>query len=401
MLCGARRRLGNSAATALEVFLWSRVALWFAAVLAFLTLVPDGDPVTIERDDPNVLSDLGFATDVWARWDSHWFIEIARHGYDVDEQAAAFYPLYPTLLAGLGRLFFGHYVVAGIVISLLAAAGAFVLLHGLAQRLGGEDVAFRTVLFLAVFPTSFFLSAVYSESLFLLLAVATFVLAERGRLAFAAAAAGLALLTRPTAVALVPVLAAYAWQSRDRLRAFASVAVAPAVFALFPLLLALQTGDAFRFTHVEDAWDRSVAVLGPLEGVYRGAQAAWGGVRQLLQGSPERWFWIEESSDRFAIMNIELASFFVLFSILTVVAWRRLGTPYGLFAAGSLAIATAAPTQAVPLLSLTRFGLVVFPFFIALALLADTPRLVALVTGVSALLLGVHLTQWVLWQWVA
>jgi hypothetical protein len=100
-------------------------------------------------------------------------------------------------------------------------------------------------------------------------------------------------------------------------------------------------------------------------------------------------------------MNIELASFLVLFAILAVVAWRRLGAPYGLFAAGSLLIATAAPTRAVPLLSLSRFGLVVFPFFIALALLADTPRRVALVTAVSALLLGVHLTQWVLWQWVA
>jgi len=172
MLQGTRRRAGSSAGTALEVFLWSRIALWLAASLAFLTLVPEGDPATIRRDDPNLISDLGFGTDVWARWDSYWFIEIARHGYDVDEQAAAFYPLYPTLLAGLGRLFLGHYVAAGIVISLLASAGAFVLLHGLAQRLVGEDAAFRTILFLAVFPTSFFLSAVYSESLFLLTTVA-------------------------------------------------------------------------------------------------------------------------------------------------------------------------------------------------------------------------------------
>lgn len=110
---------------------------------------------------------------------------------------------------------------------------------------------------------------------------------------------------------------------------------------------------------------------------------------------------MQESADRVAIMNIELFALLVLFCVLTVVAWRRLSAPYGVFAAASLAIALAAPTQAYPLLSLSRFGLVVFPFFLGLAVLAGSTRRLALVTGVSALLLGVHLTQWVLWQWVA
>lgn len=381
--------------------MWSRAAIWLAAVLAFLVLVPDGDPTSLRRDDPTLISDLGFATDVWARWDSYWFIEIARGGYGTREQAAAFYPLYPALLAGLGRVFLGHYVLAGIVLSLLASAAAFLLLHDLARRLVGEDGAFRTILFLAVFPTSFFLIAIYSEALFLLLAVATFVLAERGRLGAASAVAGLALLTRPTAAALLPVLLVYAWRNRSRARSVAKVAIAPAIFALYPLLLWRQTGDPWRFLHAEDAWDRSLATLGPFEGAYRGAQAAWAGTRQLVQGSEDRWFWVEESADRVAVMNIELFALLLLFCALTVVAWWRLGAPYGVFGAASLAVALAAPTQAYPLLSLSRFGLVVFPFFLALALLAGSTRRLALVTGASALLLGVHLTQWVLWQWVA
>lgn len=387
--------------TALEVFVWSRAAIWLAALLAFLVLVPESGPSRLRRDDPTMIKDLGFATDVWARWDSYWFIEIARNGYDVREQAAAFYPLYPTLLAGLGRVLFGHYVLAGIILSLLATAAGFVLLHHLARRLLGEDAAFRTVLFLAVFPTSFFLLAVYSEALFLLLAAATFALAERDRLAWASAVAGLALLTRPTAAALLPVLLVYAWRSRSRIRSLATIGIAPTLFGLYPLLLWQQTGEPWRFLHVEDAWDRSFAQLGPLEGAYRGAQAAWAGTRQLLQGSEERWFWVQESADRVAVMNMELFAMLVLFGVLTVVAWRRVGAPYGVFAAGSLAIALSVPTQAYPLLSLSRFGLVVFPFLLALALLARSTRGLVLVTGASALLLGVHLTQWVLWQWVA
>jgi hypothetical protein len=179
------------------------------------------------------------------------------------------------------------------------------------------------------------------------------------------------------------------------------LALPPALFALYPLVLRLQTGDAWRFLHVEDEWDRSAHPLGPLGGLYQAAQAAWAGVRQLLQGSETRWFWVQESADRVAVMNIELFAVLVLFAALSIVAWRRLGAPYGLFAVASLLVPLSTPTQAYPLLSLSRFCLVLFPCFIALALLADTSRKLVLVAGASALLLGVHLTQWTLWQWVA
>ena len=45
----------------------------------------------------------------------------------------------------------------------------------------GAEAAFRCVLLLSVFPFAFYFSAVYSESLFLLLAVASLYLGERGR----------------------------------------------------------------------------------------------------------------------------------------------------------------------------------------------------------------------------
>ena len=95
--------------------------------------------------------------------------------------AAAFYPLYPLTLAGVGRVFGGHYVAAGIVVSLAAALAAFVLLYRLAETRLGADGARRAVLYLAVFPMALFLGAVYTESLFLALAIGAFLLAERGR----------------------------------------------------------------------------------------------------------------------------------------------------------------------------------------------------------------------------
>lgn len=390
-------RLEPGDRASLEVFLWSRVAVWVAAIAALLLFVGAG----VRHSDPTIIRDLGFAVDVWARWDSYWFVEIARHGYGRVDDAAAFYPLYPGLIALLGRVLGGHYVLAGVTVSLAASAAAFVLLGRLGRQLVGDDAAWRTLLFLALFPTAFFFMAVYSEGLFLLLAVAMFMLAERGRLAEASLCAGLALLTRPTGLALLPALVLFAWRSEARARSLATLLIAPAVFALYPLLLAVQTGDAFRFLHVEGTWDRSVSALGPLEGAYRGAQAAWGGARQLLQGSAERWFWVQEDADRVAVVNLEMFAMLVLFSVLTVIAWRRFGATYGSFAAASLLIALAAPTRAYPLLSLSRFGLVVFPLFLALATVVSSGRRVALVAGASGVLLGVHTTQWALWQWVA
>ena len=97
----------------------------------------------------------------------------------------------------LGRVLFGHYVLAGILVSLAAALGSCLLLYRLAEERLGADGARRAVLYLALFPIALFLQAVYSESLYLLLTLAAFVLAERERCLPAGAAAGLALLTRP------------------------------------------------------------------------------------------------------------------------------------------------------------------------------------------------------------
>jgi uncharacterized protein YndB with AHSA1/START domain len=76
-------------------------------------------------------------------------------------------------------------------VSLAAGAVAFTLLHRLSVLRLDRDAAFRTVLLLAVAPMSLFLGVVYNESLFLALAVGCFLAAERGRLGWAAALAGL------------------------------------------------------------------------------------------------------------------------------------------------------------------------------------------------------------------
>jgi hypothetical protein len=385
---------------ALAVFLWSRLGIWLAAMLAVLTLVPARNPKAGRWDDPSLTHDLGSVTDVWARWDAVHFLRIAEHGYSSGE--AAFYPLYPALVAGLGRALGGHYIVGGVLISLGATLGAFLLLERIAEQHLGGTGARRAVLYLAVFPVSFFLQAVYSESLFLLLCLAAFLLAERNRFAAAGLVAGLAILTRPAGIALLPPLMLLA-----RRQSWRVLAAAAPVAALYPALLWREVGDPWAFAHAEGTWHRHLSPAGPLGGTWDALRAGWAGVEQLASGSNAHVYWTAVSATdstplRTAALNLELLAFLLVFVALTAVAWRRFGAPYGLFAALSLALPLSTPSSRWPLLSLPRFGLVIFPLFLALAWLGGRrPNAHVALLATSAVLLGFFVAQWALWDWVA
>jgi hypothetical protein len=370
-----------------EIFLWSRGAIWVAALLALAWFEPNRHPQADRWDTPR-LHELGAVIDVWARWDSDFFLRIAEDGYD--RASAAFFPLYPAVVGLLGRLFFGHYVAAGVLVSLGAALVSFVLLYRLAEPRLGADGARRAVLYLALFPTALFLQAVYSESLFLALVLGAFLLAEGGRFAGAGMVAGLALLTRPAGVALLPSLALLAWRSHDRRGALARLALAPASFAVYPLVLWIQVDDPWAFLDAQERWHRHLSIAGPLGGI-------WEGIRVVVEGATPSG----AAPMHAAAVNIQGLVALGLFGALAVVAWRRFGAPYGLFAALSLALPLSVPSDRWPLLSLPRFGLVVFPFFLALAALGGRPRVHAAILACSALFLGVATVQWALWQWVA
>ena len=373
---------------ALELFVWSRIAVWLGAIFAFAWFEPSRHPLA-DRWDVSFNHDLGWAVDIWARWDSGWYLRIAEDGYGADG-TAAFFPLYPALVGGLGRVFGGHFVLAGVVVSLAACLGAFLLLYRLAESRVGAEGARRTVLLLALFPLSLFLQAVYPESLFLLLSVGAFLVAERGRWPGAGMLAGLALLTRPAGIALLPALAVLAWRSPQRRRALASLGLAPALFAAFPVWLQLDVGDAWAFAREQGTWNRELSALGPIGGL-------WDGIRAVVTGEVPPGAGALHAH----AVNAQALVFLGIFLVLTVVAWRRFGAPYGLLCAASLALPLSVPSERWPLLSLPRFGLVVFPFFLALASLGGRPRLQTAIVGCSALFLGIAIVQWATWQWVA
>jgi hypothetical protein len=366
------------------VFLWSRLLIWLTAIYAWVWFVP-------RAPNPPDAHDLGYVTQIWARADSGWFVSIAEHGYQRNG-GAVFYPLYPLGVGLLGRAFGGYYVTAGIVLSLACCAGAFFLLYKLALPRLGADGARRALLYLALFPMSLFLQAVYSESLYLVCCLGAFVLAERRNWLATAVVTGLAMLTRLAGVALLPPMLLLAWRSPDRKRALLSLLLAPAIAGLYPLWLQLKFHAVFAAFGNEAGWGRHPSHAGPLGGAWHSLRAAWNGVVQIVTNDP---------NEQAGAHNLEYLAFFVVFAWLGVEAWRRFGAPYGLFVLGSLAIPLSVPTVGYPLLSMPRFCLVLFPAFLALAAIANTEGRNRAIVVVSSFFLAVAVVEWSAGQWVS
>lgn len=396
----------------LRALVLSRLLVWASATGAILAF--GFGPVRGAFNPPGLTRGFGPLGDLLAapaaRWDASWYLVIAHYGYRPDlgsftASRTAFFPLYPLALRVLSSVG-PPPVLAGVLLSLAALALALYGIHRLTTlELGGLPHAARAarlaVALVAFAPMAVFLSAVYSESLYLALSVAAFLLARRSRWAWAGALAGLATLARVSGVMLLPALVILAWRAPNRGGALLRLALALPVMTLWPLFLGLKYHRPFVFlTAQRSGWDRHLSAAGPLGGAWDALVAGWHGVEQLVAGgnhfpSPDH------GSMYGAGLNLEQLAYAVVLLALGVYAWRALGAAYGVFVLGSLALPFSDPVPSTPLLSIPRFALGVFPVFIALGLLGKSQRVhTGLLVGLT-LFLGINLARWTLWIWVA
>ncbi len=448
-LLAAASALGPARVTAIRDSwraLWSsRLLIWAVGVATLLTY--GFGPVRHAFNPPGLTRGLGWLGDLLAapaaRWDSSWYLVIAHYGYRPDLGAFtssrdAFFPLYPLGLRGLGWLGV-PLIAAGVLISLLALALALYGIHRLttlelatlARRRSSSsrpisaeprdaDVARLAVMVTAFAPMAFFLSAVYSEALYLALSVSLFYAARRGRFALVGVLAALAGATRSTGIVLLlPALILYLYGPREdrnpdrplarglspRYRVRRDVlwlALAPLGLLLYMAYLGLAGGDALAPFHAQDVWGRHFA--GPYLGVWDGLQAAFEGARQLFSMQQAHAYFPTGGESPFvaAEHNLLLLAFLAAALVATAGVLRRLPAAYGVYVIAALALPLSYPVTAQPLMSLPRFLLVLFPLNIWFAQwLAARPRLRRPALACSALLLAFFLAQFATWHWVA
>jgi hypothetical protein len=354
-----------------------RAAFWFGTALTLLWQRPNFAAVDRDLRLPafrayDAHTDLLFNT--FSQWDAGWYLNIAENGYR-GEQAAAFFPLYPMLVNGLGWAT-GSLVVAGVLISLVAAGVAAVVIAAIVRDLLGPQIARDSVLLLALYPAAFVFTSIYSDGLFLVLAAGSILAAMRDRPGLAGALGGLAVGTRLIGLALLPALVILLWPRVRSFRGFARLAplaLLPAAVGLFALYLDDRLGNWRAFIDAQsDFWLRHSATLGPLGGLWEAIEMGYRGGAQVLLHLPRaaEVGLNDEQGARNALHLLLLVAALAL----TWVAWRRLGPAFGAYSIAYLAIILSSPVDYFPLTSLPRFILGDFPLFAALAVvLAERP----------------------------
>ena len=373
---------------ALLPYLYTRLVLLVVGLLGILYIMP------LLVRNPILAPSAPFPQELWLMWrhfDSGFYIQIAWHGYEPASALHtssnwAFYPFYPLLISVLGRLMGGDengFTLAGCCISFLASLVAVGYLYVLVRREMDGKIASRAVFYLATYPLSFYLSAVYPEALFLALAIAACYYGRQQSWWLAGLCGGVAALTRPQgSVLLLPLACEYLrvvvqpflsdpdveclWMSkligyfkalkRAMFKPYSwltgiALSLIPGSLLCFLLYSQFKTGDLLATFHTEDwGWGRKFSPPWRLL-IYS--------LRHPIIGQPLNWnFWL---------LNIVLA-----FAFLGVViwSWRKLPMLYALYAT----IMVLLPLSSNFLNSFDRYSLAVFPVFILLALYGERHR---------------------------
>jgi hypothetical protein len=190
--------------------------LFYSSVAAALSFVLHPDPAVIHSnaltENLTAPGSLHYALlGIWERFDTLWYLHIARYGYDLP-RAVIFYPLYPATIRVMSWI-----LPATVAALLVSTVGAFFFFWGLLHLARSEPAAearLHILLLVCVWPASFVLFAGYAESLTLALIVWAVVFARDGRWWSAAACGVLAGLGRPSGVLVAIPLAVLAVRNR-------------------------------------------------------------------------------------------------------------------------------------------------------------------------------------------
>ncbi len=330
--------------------------------------------------------------DAWFRWDSSQFSFIATNGYDLPYRTA-FFPLFP-LLEKMLVFVVRDPLIAGLIIANLATLGVFLVLYRLVKEDFDQDLARRTVLYLAFFPMAFFLVAAYSESLFILLTLLSFYQIRRGNWWLAGLCGLLASLTRAMGLCLlIPFVYEYMRQHEFKLTSMRFDVVSglgiPGGILLFGSYCYLRFHDFLAFSHAELVWGRTL---------HWPWSIFWEGLQIIMQHK------ILTFDSIHAVIDLSTLTFVLILLTLSVVGpWKlaREHWSYLLYAVVIYLFCILFPQNGRFILaSMSRYMLEVFPAFIVLARIGKNRDANLYYVTLALPLLAFMLLQWLQGDWI-
>ncbi len=393
---------GSGVAYVLAVYAASRL-LYLISGSLLARVVPTSSFQRVTMDVPSG------SMNIWSHWDGEHYVALAMGGYlnPPDSVSPAFFPLYPLLMRSFAELFGGPISkealsVWGPLLSLLFLPFAFYFIYQIALDEFDERVAKGAVLILAFFPTTFFLNAAYTESLFLALSAgALWAVRVRKDLLLACVLAALAAATRNVGVFLmVPLM--YEWMKDIESFRWRGIYLLLAPGGLFAYMgyLWVRFSDPLLFYSAQKSWGRQTT--GPLDTASRALGSAAEGAGRLLD--PGLWAHptLGNVADHLAGAGNFFNLVFFVFAVVVLLAGLRY-LPLSLTAYGLLLVAPATlfGTPESPLMGTPRYVLVAFPIFIVLGLLFRNRTLFGGWLVLSSLVSLALCALFVSWRFVA
>lgn len=308
-------------------------------------------------------------------WDGNWYVSIAKNGYTLNpgkESNIVFFPLYPITIIIAKTITTLPWKVAGSLVSIIALILASKILYKEIREQWGGSIARRSLFYMLIFPSAFFFSVIYTESLFILLTVLCFYYLRKEKWCLVGLFAALATLTKTIGIILLPIIVLGYLLKYHKIKTSILYLVLPIIaLGAWMIYCQYQFGDFLIFAHGQEAFHRPVGRFKLIE---------------LLQGSStaDKKIWIIDS----------LSALLAFTTGIILLVWKKF--TYGLY----VILGTLIPMASGTWQSMNRYVLVLFPMFIVLAIFSK--RYIWLhyfYILVMPMLLAMHIIQFVHFAW--
>lgn len=371
--------LKNSTAKILILFIIWRSLLFFLAYLGPSIIKEWGNrfPYAAEQ---LISTKLPYWIWSWGNFDGVHYLTIAKSFYSA-YYTQTFFPLYPLIVRFIAKLLlFDNYLIAALLFSNISFLICLFIFRKLLHLDKYDRGTIWIIIFLLLFPTSFYFGSIYTESFFLVLIFASFYFARTQRWFLSGLLGAFASGTRLFGIFLFfSLLIEYFIQYKDKkkdLKPIFFISMIPLGLLFYMLYLGVKFQDPLLFWHAQPAF--GAGRLG--SGIILLPQVIFRYLKILVTVSFKTLpFWNS---------LFELACFLYAVIILIVAHLKRIRLSYLVFSWFSL----ITPSLTGTFSSMPRYILVIFPIYMVLgSLKSNLLKFILLTVNMVILIISVIL----------